>query len=130
MNESNSPSIPTPIAGARSCLYLLIALSLAIGIADASSYSQGIVFSGDADPIWSFLLYWATVLWVDQDSRGRNNIQRSFDSTFLVFFFLPFYLPYYLIRTRGAWGVVGLIGFGVLYQLGPILSVFVYYVSQ
>ena len=85
--------------------------------------------SDEAHQLWTFLLCWMTVLWVDQDSRGRSNIGRSFDFTFLVFFFLPLYLPYYLVRTRRGWGMLGVVGFGVLYLLGTILSVFFYYVG-
>ena len=127
MNGFNPNSATKQRVSARSYLYLLTVSALAIGIADAFLYSQGIGLSEETHQIWSFLFCWLTVLWIDLDSRDRTNVQRSFDFTFLVFLFLPFYLPYYLIRTRRGWGLLGFIGFGVLYLLGTVLSALVYY---
>jgi len=112
--------------GARTCLIILAGVALAFGIADAFLFSQGDVPSDRAFQLWSFIYCWTAVLWVDLDSRGRDNIKRSFDFAFLVFIFLPFYLPYYLIRTRRSWGVLGIVGFGTLYVLGSVLSMVVY----
>jgi hypothetical protein len=82
--------------------------------------------SGRAHQLWGFLYSWIAVLWVDLDSRGRTDILRPFDYTFLVFVFLPFYLSYYLYRTRKGWGILGVIGFGALYIFSTILSLVFY----
>jgi hypothetical protein len=112
--------------GARWFLITLIASALAIGWADIVLIFRDVEPSPRALQLWSFAYAWIAVLWIDLDSRGRENIQKPFDYLFLIFYFLPFYLAYYLIRTRRSWGVLGFIGFGILF----IFSTFPIFLSE
>jgi len=68
----------------------------------------------------NLLYFFLLVFWIDIDSRGRPEIIRPFEYSFLVYIFLLPYLPYYLWRTRGSLGLIMLIGFLVLPILGGL----------
>jgi hypothetical protein len=75
-------------------------------------------------PILSTILM---ALWVDVDSKEHPEILRPFDYKFLVWVFLAPYLPYYLLKTRGAVGLLALVGFVALFALGTMIKLALYY---
>jgi hypothetical protein len=82
----------------------------------------------EAEPVNPFSTYWPLLfsvlvaLWIDEDSRGRENIDRPFEFSFLVYFFSLFYVPYYLWRTRGPVGIAAAVVLLPLAFLGPLLT--------
>jgi hypothetical protein len=107
-------------------LFGLVAGSLLVGAC------EGLIFWCDAEPSsavsrsWPFLFSILLALWIDQDSRGRSNIYRPFDFSFLVYFVSILYAPYYLWRTRGVKGAVASVGLVALPFLGTLLAMVIY----
>ena len=59
--------------------------------------------------------------WVQKDSR-RNAAWRVWDLGFLMYLLWPLVVPYYLIKTRGAKGLVPIIGILGTYLAAGILG--------
>lgn len=105
-----------------SLLVGLVAGSLIVGIDQAVFYWCRVEPTNALSFYWPFVFSILLALWIDQDSRGRTNVYRPFDFSFLIYFTSIFYAPYYLWRTRGARGAVAAIGLVALAFLGSLLA--------
>ena len=78
--------------------------------------------------IYAFGLLWAIGWWVRTDSL-RRGVLSAYDLGFFLYLAWPFIMPYYLVKTRGAKGLVVILGFVVAYVgaalVGIVLSVLV-----
>ena len=110
----------------KAVLAVLVCLSLLVGGYDALLWHLrkeiGIYFV----TIWVLVFYSLLALWVDADSRERKDIYRPFEYDYLVFVFAIPYLPYSLVRTRGALGILWLLGLVALFYLGYLLKLLLY----
>lgn len=106
----------------KALLGVLIVLSIAVALIQAAAYQAEFEVGAHALSLWDFVFPLILAWWVAIDSRGRQNVYRPFEFGWLVFYYLPVYLPYYLVRTRGVFGIVGLLGFISLYLLGFLLQ--------
>jgi hypothetical protein len=108
---------------ARPILACLVALSLAVAGLEAAAYSAGFDVASNAMSFWGLVFSLLLAWWVAADARDKPHIYRPYEFGWLVLYSLPIYLPYYLLRTRGAMGLLGLLGFIVLYFLGYFLQI-------
>lgn len=73
-------------------------------------------------------MLWATGWWLQTDSR-RKGVLSVYDPGFFLFLAWPIVMSYYLVKTRGAKGLLVILGFVVVYigagWLGAILSMVV-----
>ena len=60
--------------------------------------------------LWSAIFVLLLVCWIIEDSRGRENIYKPFCFGFLLWVYLLPYTPYYLVKTRGAIGLLWILG--------------------
>jgi polyferredoxin len=78
--------------------------------------------------ISAFGILWAVGWWLRTDSR-RRGVLSVYDLGFFLYLAWPLIMPYYLIKTRGAKGLLVILGFLAAYLgaavLGIIFSVFV-----
>ena|SRR2546426_389167 len=75
------------------------------------------------------LLHWAAQLWIigwwlRTDSRKRGVVW-VYDLGFFVCIAWPFVMPYYLVKTRGAKGLLVILGFVVAYVGAAIVGIIV-----
>ena len=76
---------------------------------------------------WNFVFYILLIMWIEQDARERKNIYQPFEYGFLVYVFGLIYIPYYFIKTRKWIGVLCLIGLIILFYIGYLLKLAIYY---
>ena len=73
-------------------------------------------------------LLWAVGWWLRTDSR-RRGVLSVYDLGFFLYLAWPIVMPYYLIKTRGAKGLLVMVGFIAAYVgaaiVGIVLSVLV-----
>ena len=73
-------------------------------------------------------ILWAVGWWLRTDSR-RRGVLSVYDLGFFLYLAWPIVMPYYLIKTRGAKGLLVMLGFVAAYVgaaiIGIILSVLV-----
>ena len=78
--------------------------------------------------LYSIGLLWAVGWWLQRDIR-RSGVLSVYDVGFFLYLAWPFVMPYYLIKTRGAKGLLVILGFvGAFigaFIIGMILSVFI-----
>jgi len=119
------------IKNTKFILIVLIALSILMGAYESFLYSKEMELTLFLGFIWGFIMIILLVLWVDEDSKNYPEIYKPFEFGFLVFIFYIPYIPYYLIKTRGAIkGILYLIGFVLLFQIGWFFSWLIYLVSE
>src|SRR5262245_8323977 len=83
--------------------------------------------SQDFERLWSVVFAVLLAAWVDEDSRGRQDVQLpSLDLGMFVFLIWVLYLPWYLLRTRGRQGWLWIAGLFALAFLGPVLQLLFY----
>lgn len=73
-------------------------------------------------------MLWAVGWWLRTDSR-RRGVLSVYDLGFFLYLAWPIVMPYYLIKTRGAKGLLVMLGFVAAYigaaLVGMVLSVLV-----
>lgn len=83
-------------------------------------YPQGVTF------IFLIGMLWAVGWWLRTDSR-RQGVLTVYDLGFFLYLAWPLIMPYYLVRTRGAKGLLVMLGFVAVYVgagiVGVVLSV-------
>lgn len=94
--------------------------------------ARGIYLGRQIEPSGAFTpLYWAAFLWIigwwlRTDSRKRG-VASVYDMGFFLCIAWPLVMPYYLVKTRGAKGLLVILGFIGAYVgatiVGIILSV-------
>jgi hypothetical protein len=115
--------------GVRSVALLrwTIGMSVLVAVYQATAFSQGYQPSQEFQRIWGYVFVLLLAFWVDEDSRGRPEIDRpSFDVALFVYLIWVLYLPYYLLQTRGSKGWIWIVGLIALASLGTILQWIVY----
>ena len=65
---------------------------------------------------------WLVGWWLRRDSRLRS-ISSVYDLGLFLYFLWPFIMPYYLLKTRGARGLLVVLGFAVAYIGGLLVGV-------
>lgn len=82
-------------------------------------------------PAFSFLyplaLLWAVGWWLRDDSLKRG-VAWVFDMGLFLYIAWPVFMPYYLLKTRGARGLLPMLGFAAAYVGGFVAGVSLYFV--
>jgi len=85
-------------------------------------------FPGAVTFLFAIGLLWAVGWWLRTDSR-RRGVLSVYDLGFFLYLAWPIVMPYYLIKTRGAKGLLVMLGFVAAYvgaaTIGIVLSVLV-----
>jgi|SRR6266850_5858893 len=99
-----------------------------------TQFANGIYLGAQIDlPPGVTLLYWLGFLWavgwwLRTDSRKRG-VASVYDLGFFLYLAWPVVMPYYLLKTRGAKGLLVMLGFVAAYVgaaiIGIVLSVFI-----
>lgn len=78
--------------------------------------------------IYGVGILWASGWWLQTDSR-RRGVLSVYDLGFFLYLAWPVVMPYYLVKTRGAKGLLVILGFVVAYAgaaiIGTVFSVLV-----
>jgi hypothetical protein len=110
-------------------LIALIVGSVLVAALEMFAYLHGIEPTGTMATVWPYAFPVLLVLWVAEDSKAYPAVYRPFEYGFLVYLLWLPYLPYYLWRTRRFLGLLILVGFVVLYCLGPLAQLAIYSAS-
>jgi len=85
-------------------------------------------FPGTVTFLFTIGMLWAVGWWLRTDSR-RRAVLSVYDLGFFLYLAWPILMPYYLLKTRGAKGLLVMLGFVVAYigaaLVGMVLSVLV-----
>src|SRR6266478_8970736 len=83
-------------------------------------FPEGVTF------IFAIGILWAVGWWLRTDSR-RRGVLSVYDLGFFLYLAWPIVMPYYLLKTRGARGLLVMLGFVASYRgsaiIGMVLSV-------
>lgn len=127
--------MPVPIREAvshratRSIALLSVAVAMGVAVAayQVAAFCQGYEPSADFQRLWGCVWALLLAIWVEEDSRGRPEVDRpSLDLGLFMYLIWIFYLPYYLLRTRGSRGWFWIAGLFALAFLGAILQLLIY----
>jgi hypothetical protein len=114
----------------RSSLFLRATIAMAVAVAvyrAAAFYGGAYQPSSDFERLWGAVFALLLAAWVDDDSRGRQDVQLpSFDLGMFVFLIWILVLPWYLLRTRGRKGWLWIAGLFALAFLGPVVQLLIY----
>jgi hypothetical protein len=117
----------------RSSIFLRVTIAMAVAVAvyrAAAFYAGSYEPSSDFERLWGGVFAVLLAAWVDEDSRGRQDVQLpSFDIGMFVFLIWILVLPWYLLRTRGRKGWLWIAGLFALAFLGPALQLLIYAAS-
>ena len=86
----------------------------------ATQFVTGAYLAREAEPPTAFAvlyplgLLWVVGWWLRDDSR-RRGVAWVFDMGLFLYIAWPFFMPYYLLKTRGAKGLLVILGFAVAY---------------
>ncbi|MBC8031397.1 MAG: hypothetical protein H7Z16_14905 [Pyrinomonadaceae bacterium] len=103
-------------------LYIFVALT---------QVAQGVYLASDFEPnpaltlLYTFGFIWIIGWWLMTDSRKRE-VKWVFDMGLFLYLAWPFVMPYYLIKTRGARGLLVILGFVGAYVGSLILGATLY----
>jgi uncharacterized metal-binding protein len=110
------------IQGKKLITITLISLSLFIALYQLVLFINSFESSEYLFNCFGFVYLILVLMWIDLDSKEQKDIYRPHDYGFFMFIYWIPYLPYYFIKTRGAKGVLFLLGLIVLLNLGFILQ--------
>jgi hypothetical protein len=128
-NRAKVVDIQSAVMDRRKWLIMaLVALSVISAATEGLFYWFDFGDIPDTALLVDFLNIIFLILWIDADSKGRQQITRPFDYGFLLYLFWLPYLPYYLWRTRGPWGLLIFVGFLILLFPGWIIRLGVYFI--
>lgn len=108
-------------------LLAMVVGSLLVATVEVLAYWRGVELSSPIVDAWPLIFLVLLVLWVVEDSKAQPGIEKPFEFGFLVFIWAIPYLPYYLWRTRRLKGIWMLAGLVLLYFLGFLGQLAVYY---
>jgi hypothetical protein len=103
---------------------------LLYAFAFTSQIGHGIYSVTEGEPPQAFTVasgigfLWILGWWMRRDSRLRS-IPWIYDMGMFLYMVWPFIMPYYLIKTRGARGLLGILGFAGAYIGGLTVGVIV-----
>jgi hypothetical protein len=69
-------------------------------------------------------LLWIIGWWLRADSR-KHQVAWVHDMGLFLIIAWPFILPYYLIKSRGAWGLLNILGFMGVYVGATIIGILI-----
>jgi hypothetical protein len=72
--------------------------------------------------IYSVGVLWALAWWLREDSR-RRGVLSVYCLGFFLYLAWPVVMPYYLLKTRGAKGLLVMLGFVVAYVAAGIIGI-------
>ena len=101
-------------------LAILCATSLFVATMQLAMATVDMWASDHTLDLWGVVFLLQLASWVDADTVRHRQIYRPYELGWFVYLFVIPYLPYYLIKTRGARGVLWLVGFIALYLLADI----------
>jgi hypothetical protein len=93
-----------------------------------SQFGHGIYSVTEGEPPQAFTVatgigfLWILGWWLHRDSKLRG-ISWVYDMGMFLYMLWPFIMPYHLIKTRGTWGLIGILGFLAAYISGLTLGV-------
>jgi hypothetical protein len=115
MNRSLLPRIFSPTV----LLYAFVVVS---------QIGRGFYEATEGGPPPAFVVFnalgflWIVGWWMRRDSRQRG-IDWVYDMGMFLYILWPFVMPYYLIKTRGARGLLIILGFCAVYISGLLIGV-------
>lgn len=80
-------------------------------------------FPGAVTFLFTIGLLWAVGWWLRGDSR-RRGVLSVYDLGFFLYLAWPVVMPYYLIKTRGAKGLLVMLGFVAAYVGAALVGMF------
>jgi hypothetical protein len=108
-------------------LSVSVVMSVAVALYQTVAFYRGYELSADFYQAWRLVFPLLLAIWIDEDSRGRPEVDRpSFDLGLITYLAWIFYLPYYLLRTRGSRGWLWIAGLFALAFLGAILRLLIH----
>lgn len=108
-------------------VYALIGLAIGMSALEVIANLQEQVVSDSTQILWGLVSAIMTVLWINSDATNRPGFEKPYDFGFLVWFFWLVAIPWYLYKTRGAEGLLVLLGFMAIW-FGPWLAGLIAYV--
>lgn len=96
-----------------------------------TQFAYGVYFASDIEPLPGFNslyplgLLWLLGWWLLRDSRKRG-IPWVFDMGMFLYIAWPFIMPYYLVKTRGAKGLLMILGFIAVYVGALVVGMGIY----
>jgi hypothetical protein len=117
------PTVLSRILSPAALLYLFVVITQFVY---GAYLGAQIEFPGAATFLFTFGLLWAVGWWLQRDSHRCGELS-VYDLGFFLYLAWPIVMLYYLIKTRGAKGLLVMLGFVVAYVgaaiVGIILSV-------
>lgn len=109
-------------------LRVTVAMAVAVAVYRAAAFYGGAYEpSSDFERLWGGVFAVLLAAWVEEDSRGREDVQLpSFDLGMFVFLIWILFVPWYLVRTRGAKGWLWTAGLLALAFLGSVLQLLIH----
>jgi hypothetical protein len=103
---------PTPL------LYIFLSLAqVATGIYTVSKHEPPLLFQ----LTYTYGLLWVIGWWLVRDS-GKRGVGLVFDMGLFLYIAWPLVMPYYLLKTRGAKGLLVILGFLGVYMGGAVVG--------
>jgi len=93
-----------------------------------TQFAHGVYLGRQIEPPGAFtLLYWLGLLWIigwwlRTDSR-KHGVAPVYDMGFFLYIAWPLVMPYYLVKTRGAKGLLIILGFAGAYVGAAIVGI-------
>lgn len=79
-------------------------------------------FPGAITFLFTVGMLWAVGWWLRTDSR-RRGVLSVYDLGFFLYLAWPILMPYYLLKTRGARGLLVMLGFVIAYMGAAIVGI-------
>jgi len=118
----------TVLSRIRSPAPLLYAFVVITEFAHGVYLGAQLEFPGAVTFLFTVGMLWAVGWWLRTDSR-RRGVLSVYDLGFFLYLAWPIVMPYYLLKTRGAKGLLVMLGFAAAYVgaalAGMVLSVLV-----
>ena len=103
-------------------LYVFVIITqMTIGIYVASELELPPLFT----LLYPFAFLWVIGWWLLRDSRKRG-VKWVFDMGLFLYIAWPLIMPYYLLKTRGAKGLLVILGFAAAYLGAQMLGIALY----
>jgi hypothetical protein len=122
-------SFPNSAGTTRSMIVLgvIVALCVAVAAYQTVAFYRGYAPSRDFTQLWSGVFALLLAIWVEEDSRGRSEVDLpTFDLGLFIFLVGFLLLPWYLLRTRGPKGWLWIAGLFAAAFLAALLQLLIF----